>query len=170
MKTTIWLTGLSGSGKTTLSIELGNLITDLKYTIIDGDELRKERPKLGFSKEDRISNTYHATYKAMTFLNYTGNVAIVALISPYEEARLDAKRMLKSYANSNFIEVYLDIPSEICESRDPKNLYKAVRKGEISNYTGISSPYEPPKCPDIIIKPDISVDKAAKLIYDKVLS
>jgi adenylyl-sulfate kinase len=177
--TVVWLTGLSGAGKTTLALKLKDMmslydqcmfmeIDPTPVILIDGDELRKERPNLGFSKTDRESNVFHAVYKAFIHLSYNGGLVIVSLISPYKESRENAKKILKNYANARFIEVYVNTPLDVCESRDPKGLYKRAREGKLCDFTGIDSPYEVPDNPDIIITPDMSLADAVKLLHKTV--
>lgn len=148
-KLVIWITGLSGAGKTTIANELSKHFEN--SCVIDGDEIRKERPNLGFSEIDRLSNVYHATYKAITHINYGGEMAIVALMSPLKEMRKHAKDLIQNYSNAKFLEVFIDTSLETCEKRDPKGLYKKARNGEIQNFSGIDSPYEKPENPEIYI-------------------
>jgi adenylyl-sulfate kinase len=163
----VWITGLSGSGKTTLANALKErIVLDLllKAEIIDGDDLRKER-KLSFSYADRLSNVYHGIYKAFTFIDKSGgDVSIVSMISPKKEMRDIAKQIIKSYTNAEFYEVYMDIPLDICERRDPKGLYKLARSGKIKEFTGIDSIYEMPINPNIIITHDMSVNESVEEI------
>lgn len=177
--TIVWLTGLSGAGKTTLAYKLKDMmalydqcmfmdIDPTPVTVIDGDELRKERPKLGFSREDRESNIFHAVYRAFIHLSYNGGLAIVSLISPYKESRESVKKMFKNYTNARFIEVYVNTPLDVCEARDPKGLYKRAREGKLSDFTGIDSPYEAPENPDIIITPDIPLLDSVKLLHKAI--
>ena len=165
--TVIWLTSLSGAGKTTLGESLSDIFESTPVIFVDGDEIRKERPTLGFSKVDRESNVFHAVYKSFIHLNYKGGVAIVALISPYEESRQTAKRLLGNYAKARFIEVYINTPLNVCEARDTKGLYKRAREGKLSDLTGIDAPYEPPVNPDVIITHEMSLSEAVELIYEK---
>jgi adenylyl-sulfate kinase len=165
--TVIWLTGLSGAGKTTLGESLSSIFGATPVIFVDGDEIRKERPNLGFSKVDRESNAFHAVYKSFIHLNYKGGVAIVALISPYEESRQTAKKLLENYAKARFIEVYINTPLNVCEARDTKGLYKRAREGKLSDLTGIGDPYEAPSNPDVIITPEMSLSEAVELIYEK---
>ena len=162
----VWITGLSGAGKTTIARALSTKVNNA--LVIDGDDLRAERPKLGFSMQDRFSNVYHATYKAITHVSHAQGIAIVSLISPLIAMRKEAKHLVEGYSNAKFIEVYMDIPLEICELRDPKGLYKQVRAGKIENFTGIDSPYETPVSPDITISPEMTIDQTVNIILDRV--
>lgn len=172
----VWITGLSGSGKTSLSDELVKLLTpEFKVKQIDGDSLRKERPNLGFSSMDRMSNAYHATHDALAFIQKAkGNVAIVSLISPYKQIRIDVRQMIEKYGEVPFVEVFMDTPLDICEQRDSKGLYKKARNGEIKNFTGIDDPYEAPDAPDIWLPQknpfygQLTIDKCAKIVYNYI--
>ena len=146
---TVWFTGLPSSGKTTLACLLQKKIQDLGFQVehLDGDEVRQKLTKdLGFSKEDRNENIRRIAYVAK-LVSRVGGVATTSAISPY--------RSLREYAREeidDFIEVYVDCPVEVCIQRDVKGLYKKALKGEISQFTGISDPYEPPASPEIILK------------------
>ncbi len=146
--TIIWLTGLSGAGKTTLSIALERALFDQKVLVnlLDGDIIRSGLNKdLNFSSEDRCENIRRIGEVAKLFANQAF-VVIVAFISPF---RADRDRVRKSMAPGRFIEVFVDCPLEVCERRDTKGLYKKAREKEIQDFTGISSPYEPPESPEI---------------------
>ncbi|MGP0565570.1 MULTISPECIES: adenylyl-sulfate kinase [unclassified Nitrospina] len=152
--TILWFTGLSGAGKTTLSIALERALFERKalVTILDGDVVRGGLNKdLDFSPEDRKENIRRIGEVAR-LLSETGIIVIVAFISPF---RADRDQIRASIDAGRFIEVFVDCPLEICEQRDTKGLYLKARKGEILNFTGISSPYEPPLNPEIHIRTDI---------------
>ena len=138
----IWLTGLSGSGKTTIAENLKNKLRDsLSIIILDGDEIRKGLNKdLGFSFEDRTENVRRIAEIAK-FLMDKNFMVIVAVISPRKSQRELAKNII---GEDNFLEVFVDAPLRICKERDPKGLYKAVERGEIKNFTGITDRYEIP--------------------------
>jgi len=145
------LTGLSGSGKTTIATSLYQALTNLgiEAHILDGDQLRVSISKdLGFLEKDRKENIMRAALLAKEVMSQ-GKIAIVALISPYEEARLKAKN---HFSKEQFVEVYVDTPLDTCIHRDPKGLYAKAIRGEIKNFTGIDAPYEPPQKPDLILK------------------
>lgn len=149
--TIVWLTGLSGAGKTTVSIALESVLFEQKalVTILDGDVVRSGlNQDLGFSAEDRKENIRRIGEVAKLLANQSF-VVIVAFISPFRE---DREWVRQSMDDGRFIEVFVDCPLAVCEERDTKGLYKKARKGEISDFTGISSPYEPPMSPEIHIK------------------
>lgn len=172
-KKIIWITGLSGSGKTTLGKSLKDYFINQhkkdpsKILHIDGDELRKKRPDLTFSKEDRYSNVFHALFKCYNHLNLcNGEMCIVSLITPLVDMRKQVKRLIKNYIKADYTQVYMDIDLSICEKRDPKGLYKKVRNGEIKNFTGIDSPYEIPASPDVIISHFMSIEDSIKEVIE----
>jgi adenylyl-sulfate kinase len=140
---TIWLTGLSGSGKTTLANAMAEKFRfgDRPPYIIDGDVLRTGLcADLKFSDQDRSENIRRAAELAK-ILNSAGIWVIAALISPFEKDRKNAGNII---GNNNFFEVYISTPMKVCEARDVKGLYAAARNGHIKEFTGISSPYQPP--------------------------
>jgi adenylyl-sulfate kinase len=148
---TLWLTGLSGAGKTTIATTLEQQLKarGLYIERLDGDTVREGLTRdLGFSKEDRDKNIERVSYVAM-LLSRNGVGVIAAFISPYREARLKARR-----ACTNFIEVYVNAPLEVCMARDVKGLYAKALAGEIPNFTGVSDPYEAPEAPEITLYTD----------------
>lgn len=150
---TIWFTGLSGAGKSTLVNEVEKrLIASGKHTmILDGDNVRMGLNKnLGFEERDRIENIRRVA-EVCKLMNDAGLIAITSLVSPYEKDRNNAREII---GNENFIEVYVSTPIDVCEKRDVKGLYKKARNNEIPNFTGISSDYEIPKSPNIIVNTD----------------
>jgi adenylyl-sulfate kinase len=165
----VWLTGLSGSGKSTIATALASLLHDrqtLAY-ILDGDHLRHGlNSDLGFSAADRTENIRRVAEVAALFAD-AGMITITAFISPFESDRAVARtRSLPD----RFIEVFVDTPLEVCERRDPKKLYEKARRGEIAEFTGISSPYEPPRSPEVVIRTEeVDVDGAAAAIYEELL-
>jgi adenylylsulfate kinase len=162
---TIWMTGLSGSGKSTLAGVLKERFEN-QYgrfvEILDGDEIRKGLSRdLGLSREDREEHARRVSYLAKV-LSRNGVISIVALISPYKVSREQAKETIGA---DRFVEVYIKASLEKCEERDPKGLYKKARKGEITNMTGISDPYEPPENPDILIETELgSPQESARVL------
>ena len=147
----IWFVGLSGSGKSTLAGNVESVLHKKGYKtyILDGDNLRLGlNSDLGFSKRDRSENIRRIAEVARLF-NEAGTIVLSAFISPLESDRNQARRII---GVENFIEVFVNCPLSICEKRDVKGLYAKARKGLIPNFTGIDSPFEPPKQPDIIIK------------------
>ena len=156
----LWLTGMSGAGKSTLSERLAADLSarDIPVELLDGDEVREHLSKgLGFSREDRDTNVLRIGFVAKLLASH-GVVAIVAAISPYREARAQAREMA-----DRFVEVHVDCPLERLEERDVKGLYARARAGEIERFTGISDPYEAPE------RPEIRVDSSAQTV-DQSLS
>jgi len=144
---TLWFTGLSGSGKTTIAkaVERELKARHCKVEMLDGDIVRTNLSKgLSFSKQDRDINVRRIGFVA-NLLSRNGVVAITAAISPYRAIRNEIREMTES-----FMEVYVNAPLEICESRDVKGLYALARSGEIKNFTGIDDPYEEPLNPEVI--------------------
>ncbi|WP_099362831.1 adenylyl-sulfate kinase [Fredinandcohnia onubensis] len=149
----IWFTGLSGSGKSSLANALDKELFSLNVQsyVLDGDNIRHGlNAGLGFSKEDRKENIRRIGEVSKLFVD-SGQIVSTAFISPFREDR-DQVRAL--FPDGEFIEVYVKCPISICENRDPKGLYQKARNGEISEFTGISSPYEEPNHPELIIETD----------------
>lgn len=147
----VWFTGLSGSGKSTLAnlVEKELFNCGIHTFSLDGDNVRNGLNKgLGFSEEDRKENLRRIAEVSKLFVN-SGTVVIASFISPLEDDRNLVKEII---GKQDFIEVFVNTSLEECERRDPKGLYKKARAGEISNFTGVSSPYEKPKNPDLEIK------------------
>ena len=147
---TLWFTGLSGAGKTTISEIVERELRDRfgKVEVLDGDIVRTNLSKgLGFSREDRDTNILRIGFVA-ELLTRNGVGVIVSAISPFKEARDQVRRNIRE----DFIEVYVDAPVEVCAERDVKGLYKKALAGEISQFTGVSDPYEPPAAPELHIK------------------
>ncbi|WP_028079236.1 adenylyl-sulfate kinase [Solimonas soli] len=149
---TIWFTGLSGSGKSTVAVALEKALHAqgrLAYRL-DGDNIRLGINKnLGFSAEDRAENIRRIGEVAKLFVD-TGVIVLSSFVSPYRADR-DVVRKLHADGGMDFIEVYVDVPLEEAEKRDPKGLYKKARAGEIKNFTGISDPYEAPQSPELVL-------------------
>uniref|UniRef100_A0A7N0TNP3 Adenylyl-sulfate kinase n=1 Tax=Kalanchoe fedtschenkoi TaxID=63787 RepID=A0A7N0TNP3_KALFE len=147
----IWVTGLSGSGKSTLACALARgLHARGKLTyILDGDNVRHGlNSDLSFKAEDRAENIRRMGEVAKLFAD-AGVICIASLISPYRKDRELCRSLLKE---GEFIEVFMDVPLSICESRDPKGLYKLARAGKIRGFTGIDDPYEPPLSCEIVLE------------------
>ena len=165
----IWFTGLSGSGKTTLASNLEKELFFRRYfcQVLDGDNIRSGiNNNLGFSEEDRLENIRRISEVTKLLIN-TGIITICSFISPTEEIRQMAKNII---GENDFIEVYLNTPLEVCEQRDTKGLYKKARSGEIKDFTGISSPFESPKNPDIEIDTSLTpIKDAVDLIFNVVM-
>ncbi len=147
---TIWFTGLSGSGKSTIAQGFEKMLFDKGYMIqvLDGDNTRTGiNNNLGFSIEDRRENIRRISEVSRLF-NDSGIICINSFVSPTEEIREMAKTII---GEENFLLVYVNTPIEICEERDVKGLYKKARAGELKGFTGIDSPFEAPKDPDLEI-------------------
>jgi adenylyl-sulfate kinase len=151
---TVWFTGLSGSGKSSVAVEVERslLAAGRPCYLLDGDNLRHGlNGDLGFSAADRDENVRRVAEVARLFAD-AGVVALVPLISPYRAAR-DRARAVHRVAGLPFHEVFVDTPIELCERRDPKGLYAKARAGEITGFTGIDDPYEPPVDPELVLRP-----------------
>jgi bifunctional enzyme CysN/CysC len=147
----VWFTGLSGAGKSTIAQALEReLFQRAMHTyVLDGDNIRHGlNSNLGFSPEDRVENIRRVSEVAKLMAD-AGAVVITAFISPYRMDRRRAREIALE-GNAEFIEVFVDAPLEVCERRDPKNLYKKARAGEIQEFTGIDAPYEAPDDPEIV--------------------
>ncbi len=148
---TVWFTGLSGSGKTTISEMVVRQLRErgLKVETLDGDVVRTHLSAgLGFSKEDRDANIRRIGW-VCELLNRNEVVAVVAAISPYRAARDEVRAQL-----GRFVEVYLEAPIEVLAGRDPKGLYRKAQAGEITGFTGVDDPYEPPLNADVTCHTD----------------
>ncbi|HEV7436404.1 MAG TPA: adenylyl-sulfate kinase, partial [Pseudorhizobium sp.] len=146
----IWFTGLSGSGKSSIANLLEKRLTaEGKHCyILDGDNVRHGLNKdLGFTEAARIENIRRVAEVARLMAD-AGLIVLVSFISPFEKERRLAREIA---GDIDFMEVYVDTPLEVCEARDPKGLYKRARAGEIKNFTGIDSPFEPPSTPDMVL-------------------
>ncbi|KAJ3325673.1 Adenylyl-sulfate kinase [Boothiomyces sp. JEL0866] len=163
---TIWFTGLSASGKSTVAAALEQHLLNKKINAyrLDGDNIRFGLNKnLGFSPEDRTENIRRISEVAKLFADSTA-IALTSFISPYKQDREQARQLHKE-AGIPFLEVYVDIPLEVAEQRDPKGLYKKARAGEIKGFTGIDAPYEAPETPEIHIRNDlVTVEQAVEAI------
>ena len=151
----IWLTGLSGSGKSTLAraLETNLFNRHMQVYVLDGDNVRHGlNSNLGFTPQDRVENIRRVAEVAKLMAD-AGLVVITSLISPYRLDRSRARDVILS-EEVEFVEVHVAAPLQVCERRDPKNLYKRARSGEIKNFTGIDAPYEEPENPEITIHTD----------------
>jgi adenylylsulfate kinase len=147
----IWFTGLSGSGKSTLAKGLEHELYKLKIHtfLLDGDIIRKGLNKdLGFSDDDRSENIRRVSEVSKLFVD-AGIVVLVSFISPFKKDRRTARSL---FEQGKFIEIYVECDLSECEKRDSKGLYKKARSGEVKDFTGISSTYESPENPEIIIQ------------------
>ena len=139
----------------------------LQTYILDGDNVRMGLNKdLGFSPEDRTENIRRITEVAKLFAD-SGSVILTAFISPYREDRDKAREII---GNDDFIEIFVDASVSVCESRDPKGLYKKARAGEIKGFTGIDAPYEEPLNPELVVKTDkSSIEESAQVVIDYLI-
>jgi bifunctional enzyme CysN/CysC len=167
----IWLTGLSGAGKSTVAQALEReLFQRAMHTyVLDGDNIRHGlNSNLGFSPDDRVENIRRVSEVAKLMAD-SGTVVITAFISPYRMDRSRAREIALE-GNAEFIEVFVDAPLAVCERRDPKNLYKKARAGQIREFTGIDAPYEAPEDPEIVVHTDRqSVDESVATILEQLL-
>jgi bifunctional enzyme CysN/CysC len=167
----IWLTGLSGAGKSTIaqSLERELFQRGMHTYVLDGDNIRHGlNSNLGFAPDDRVENIRRVSEVAKLMAD-AGTVVITAFISPYRMDRSRAREIALE-SNAEFIEVFVDAPLEVCEARDPKNLYKKARAGQIREFTGIDAPYEAPEDPEIVVHTDRqSVDESAATILEQLL-
>jgi len=162
----VWLTGLSGAGKSTIANHAeGKLVARGRHTyLLDGDNVRRGLNRdLGFTEQDRVENIRRVAEVARLMVD-AGLIVLVAFISPFRDERSTARELFEP---GEFVEVYVDTPIAVAEARDPKGLYKKARRGELKDFTGIDSPYEPPEAPEIHLDTtQLSADAAA----DKILA
>ena len=160
----LWFTGLSASGKTSIANALETLLTknNNHSYILDGDVFRKGLSSdLSFDKKSREENLRRIRHVAEMFCD-AGVITLVTFISPFQSDRQKARDLL----NDRYVEIYVDVSLETAEQRDPKGLYKKARRGEIKNFTGIDSPYEQPKNPDIVLdSTNKSIEQCALQIF-----
>jgi adenylyl-sulfate kinase len=167
----LWFTGLSGSGKSTIADALETRLAQMGYHtyLLDGDNIRHGLNKdLGFSDEDRTENIRRIGEAAKLFVD-AGVIVLTAFISPFRSDRALVREIVE---DDEFIEIYVDTPLEVCEDRDPKGLYAKARRGEIKNFTGLDSPYEPPELPEVHLRPardsvEQSVDRIVRGLEDR---
>lgn len=166
----LWLTGLSGSGKSTIAQELERRLYNEGYfaQVLDGDNIRSGiNNNLGFSIADREENIRRIAEVTKLYLN-SGIITINSFVSPTIKIRSQAKDIIGA---EDFVEVFINTPLEVCEKRDVKGLYAKARKGEISGFTGIDSPYEPPINPEInVFTENRTVQESANDIYEYILT
>ena len=181
----VWFTGLSGCGKSTVA----NLVDQKLHArgvhtfVLDGDNVRHglnaspqllaplgegyaQRFGLGFSAEDRKENIRRVGAVTELFAA-AGLVTLVAFVSPYREVRTNVRARIEASRDGDFVEVFVDAPLEVCESRDPKGLYEKARAGEIKGMTGIDDPYEPPETPEVHLKSD---EHPPEVLADQVIA
>jgi len=166
--TCLWFTGLSGSGKSTLAnvVEQELFNRGIKTFVLDGDNVRTGLNKgLTFTPHDRDENLRRIG-EVSKLMCEAGLVVLAAFVSPFIRER----QMLRDMLGASFTEIFVDTPIEICEQRDVKGLYKKARAGEISNFTGISSPFEAPLLADIHVKTsDQTLEQSANLVLENIL-
>jgi len=160
----LWFTGLSGSGKSIIANRVESELHALGYHthIMDGDNVRDGLNKdLGFTDADRVENIRRISEVSKLFVE-AGLIVLVSFISPFRSEREMARRMME---DGEFIEIFVDTPLALCEARDPKGLYEKARAGEIANFTGIDSPYEPPVDPELRLETaELSVEESASAL------
>ena len=164
----LWLTGLSGSGKTTIVEKVSDCLTDISINneVLDGDVYRAFlSPGTGYSEKERNAFRKKVIVLAGIFNKHDVS-CIIAMLSSSQSVRRLARQEL-----SNFVEVYVKCPIEVCIARDPKGIYQKRKKGEMTSVVGIDIPYEEPISPEIIIETDkISIDSTSEIILDKLKS
>ena len=165
----VWFTGLSGAGKTTVANVVEAELEQRGHVVdhLDGDIVRTHLSKgLGFSKEDRDENIQRIGWVASR-LARAGAAVIVSAISPYEDARRRVRALVEPHAP--FIEVHVATPLEECARRDPKGLYAAAFAGEISDFTGVSAPYEEPESPEVRIDTTgLTPNESAQVVLERL--
>ncbi|MFZ3069760.1 MAG: adenylyl-sulfate kinase [Anaerolineaceae bacterium] len=167
----LWFTGLSGSGKSSIAGALEILLVENYHAhtcLLDGDTLRMGLNKdLGFSDEDRSENIRRVGEVAKLMYD-AGLITLVSFISPFAADR-DRARSL--FPENGFWEIFVDCPVEVCRSRDPKQLYQRAQTGEVANFTGISSPYEPPENPEMLLHSSrFSIAECTNQVLERLLS
>lgn len=166
----VWFTGLSGSGKSTLANQVEHKLYEQGYltNVLDGDGLRHGlNSDLTFSPKDRVENIRRVGEVSKILVD-SGVITISAFISPY---RKDRNMVRSLFSEGEFIEVFVDCPLDVCESRDVKGLYDKARQGKILDFTGIDSPYEEPTSAEIIVNTDKqSIEESVEKIIDYLKS
>jgi adenylylsulfate kinase len=164
----IWLTGLSGSGKSTIANELNTRLfhQNRHSVILDGDNTRLGiNHDLSFTDSDRTENNRRVAEIAKLFME-SGNIAICSFISPFQKDRDLSKQII---GKQNFFEVFVNCSLETCEARDVKGMYKQARKGELESFTGISSPYEIPTNPQLIVQTEqLNLEQSVELLLESI--
>ena len=164
----VWFTGLSGSGKSTLASHLEEELFKKGYKtyVLDGDNVRNGLSKdLTFTEKDRDENLRRIGEVAKLMCD-AGIIVIAAFVSPF----IHERAMLRNIIGDLYNEVFVDTPLEICEERDIKGLYKKARRGEIANFTGIGSPYEPPLTAEIRVETkNLSINQSVSLVLENIL-
>lgn len=165
----IWMTGLSGAGKTTLASNVANELNKMGYVtqMLDGDNIRTGiNNNLGFTEDDRFENIRRIAEVSKLFLD-CGIICINSFISPTNDIRKMANEII---GKDDYFEVFVNAPIQVCEERDVKGLYEKARKGEITNFTGIDSPFEIPELSNIEIRTDLySIKESVDQLLSKIL-
>jgi len=162
----LWLTGLSGSGKSTIANALEQILYNkgINSYLLDGDNVRHGlNSDLGFDEESRIENIRRIGEVSKLFVD-SGLIVITAFISPFIKDRQTVRKLVQK---GEFIEIFVDTPLETCEKRDPKGLYKKARDGEIKSFTGIDSPYEKPRTPEIhLLNKETTIEENISIVWN----
>jgi adenylylsulfate kinase len=161
----LWFTGLSGSGKSTIATRVYQELVrrGLEVEYIDGDALREVFPNTGFTRAERNEHLRRAGYMASRLAAH-GVAVVASFVSPYRESRDFIRKLCR-----RFVEIYVATPLEECERRDVKGLYARARRGEISNFTGIDDPYEPPEHPELTLETlELSVDQCVAKVLARL--
>jgi adenylylsulfate kinase len=162
----LWFTGLSGAGKSTIAQEVCERLSAFGVPIeyLDGDTIRDIFPNTGFSRAERDAHVRRVGFLASR-LEHHGIFVVCALISPYRESRASVRRLC-----NRFVEIHVSTPLQECERRDVKGLYGRARRGEITNFTGLDDPYEPPVDPELQIDTSVvSLSEAADLVMGLIV-
>jgi bifunctional enzyme CysN/CysC len=166
----VWFTGYSGSGKSTIADRLEQKLHQAgkRTYLLDGDNVRFGLNKdLGFTDQDRVENIRRVVETAKLMVD-AGLIVLASFISPFKAERRMARELLEE---DEFVEVFIDTPLEICEQRDPKGLYKKARAGNLKNFTGIDSDYEPPEQPEVTLKAgEINVEELSDQLLEFLLA
>ena len=166
----LWFTGLSASGKSTIANTVETKLYEMgfKTYLLDGDNVRHGlNNDLGFDEKSRVENIRRIGEVSKLFFD-AGLIVLTAFISPFKSDRKLVRDLFEE--KNQFLEVYIDTPLEVCESRDPKGMYKKARSGEIKNFTGISSPYESPINPELHVKNgNVTLDEVSDKIIQFLL-
>ncbi len=167
----LWFTGLSGAGKSTIADKLEQKLYQAgkRTYLLDGDNVRHGLNRdLGFSDDDRVENIRRIAEMSKLFVD-AGLIVLVSFISPFRAEREMARALMD---DGEFIEIFVDTPLTVCEERDPKGLYKKARAGQIKQFTGIDSAYEPPEAPEVVLKadqlgPDVLADQIIGFLEER---
>jgi bifunctional enzyme CysN/CysC len=169
MPACLWFTGLSGSGKSTIANVVEKRLHAMGYHtyMLDGDNVRHGLNRdLGFTDEDRVENIRRVAEVARLMVD-AGLIVLVSFISPFRAERRMARDL---FADGDFIEVFVDTPLVVCEARDVKGLYAKARAGQLRNFTGIDSPYEPPQYAEVVLQTEgVALEQLSTQVIDRLL-